>query len=40
LLGRCRAPEAKFVLVATTGVVVAFAVGVGRTRLRIVARIL
>jgi glucan biosynthesis protein C len=34
------APEAKFVLVATTGVVAAFAVGVGLTRLRVAARLL
>ena len=34
------APEAKFVLVAAGGVVAAFAVGVGLTRLRIVARLL
>jgi glucan biosynthesis protein C len=32
-------PEAKFVLVAASGVVVAFAVGVGVTRLRVVARL-
>jgi glucans biosynthesis protein C len=34
------APEAKFVLVATTGVVAAFAVGVGLTRLRVAGRLL
>jgi hypothetical protein len=34
------APEAKFLLVAVTGVVAAFAVGVGLTRLRVVARLL
>jgi glucans biosynthesis protein C len=34
------APEAKFVLVAGTGVVVAFAVGVGLTHLRVVTRLL
>jgi peptidoglycan/LPS O-acetylase OafA/YrhL len=34
------APEAKFVLVAGTGVVVAFAVGIGLTHLRVVTRLL
>ena len=34
------APEAKFLLVATTGVVAAFAVGVGLTRLRVAGRLL
>jgi hypothetical protein len=32
------APEAKFMLVAMTGVVGAFAVGVGLTRLRVMTR--
>jgi len=34
------APEAKFLLVAVTGVVAAFAVGVGLTRLRLAGRLL
>jgi glucans biosynthesis protein C len=34
------APEAKFVLVAATGVVAAFAVGIGLTHLRVVTRLL
>jgi peptidoglycan/LPS O-acetylase OafA/YrhL len=34
------APEAKFLLVATTGVVAAFAVGIGLTHLRVVTRLL